>query len=181
MEYAFTVARKFLKKITGLFGLSRTGTRASVITIADQRYTNLVIRFSDYYERDQFNQAVDDIKVASGKTRIDVALKIASSEAFKIRNGARNGVPKLVFFISDGRQEPDFPSGYVDLVRLSQPLHRITQNIISIAVTGLRPIDIGTLQIIARRSDNCYHPGNLSLIGTDVFARHIFNKFCAAS
>lgn len=181
MEYSFTIARKFVKKITELFKLSRKGTRASVITISGKRHTNLAIRFSDYYSTSQFAQAVDDIRVASGKTRIDLALKIASSEAFKVSNGARPGVPKLVFFVSDGRQEPDFILGYRGLWRHSIPLHRITRNVVSIAVTGLRPIDIGALQLISRNRDNCYNPGNLSLVASNSFVHHIFNKFCSVT
>lgn len=180
MEYAFTMARQFVKKVTHLFKLSRRGTRASVITIGDHRYTNLVIRFSDYYENDKFDWAIDNIKGAAGQTRIDAALKLASTEAFKISSGARLGVPKLIFFLSDGRQEPELPQGYMALWKLSNPLHRITRNIISIAVTGIRPVDIGSLQIISRTRNNCYHPENLKIISSDVFARHIFNKFCRA-
>ena len=181
MEYAFTVARAFVKKIVKLFNLSRRGTRASVITIGDKRYTNLVTTFSDYYDVDHFYQAIDDIKFASGKTRIDAALKIASSEAFKISNGARPGVPKLIFFVSDGRQVPGYRTGYSDLRRLVAPLHAITENIVSIAVTGLRPVDIGALQIISRGKDNCYYTGNQQVVASDVFVRHVFNKFCNAS
>ena len=179
MEYAFTISRAFVKKFTSLFYLSRKGTRASVITIGDHRYTNLDIRFSDFYENDSFNWAVDNIKVAEGLTRIDSALKLATSEAFKVSNGARPGAQKLVFFLSDGRQEPDFAEGYVGFWRSSSPLHKITRNIISIAVTGLRPVDIGALQIISSNRENCYHPENLRLIASDIFVRHIFNKVCS--
>ena len=180
MEYAFTISRAFVKKITGLFNLSRRGTRASVITIEDQHHTNLVIRLSDYYDNDNFNWAIDTIKVAEGQTRIDTALKLASTEAFKVSNGGRPGVPKLIFFLSDGRQEPDFVKGYAAFWRLSNQLHRITRNVFSIAVTGLRPVDIGALQIISGTRDNCYHPENLKLIASDIFVRHIFNKVCRA-
>ena len=181
LEYAFKLARKFVKKILGLFPFSHDGTRASVITIGGPRYTHLAIRFSDYYENDAFNTAIDNIGIASGKTRIDMALKIAVNEAFLVRNGARPNVPKLIFFVSDGRQEPKVIDGkYVNFFSLTRPLSSITTNIVSIAVLGIHPVDIGVLQIISKNSDNVYSPGKLDTILSDIFARHAFNKYCTA-
>ena len=179
MEFAFKLARLFAKKIMALFRLSDSGTRASVITIAGPEDTNLVIRFSDFYNQNLFNTAIDRLRFASGKTRIDKALDIATNEAFKVENGGRPSYPKLVFFISDGRQVPAVVNGrYVNLMRRSYQLRRMATNIVSIAVSGERPVDVGSLQMISWKRDNVYLPGRLDDIVKDIFVKHIFNKYC---
>ena len=179
LEYAFKVAREFLKRLVGYFRLSPAGTRASVILFAGKYDTYMPIRFSDYFDNKLFDKAVDELKFASGKTRIDLGLKIASTEAFKVENGARPKYPKLVFLLSDGRQEPSIVNGrWINIRRLSYPLYKVATNVVSIAIFGERPVDIGTLQMISRKRDNVYNPGNIDVITSDIFIRHIFGKYC---
>ncbi len=179
MLYAFKIAKQFITKLTDLFKLSPGGTRASVISIAGPTKTSLDIRFSDYYNNTLFTNAVNNLEFQGGKTRIDLALRIASKQAFKPENGGRPGVPKLVFFISDGRQVPRYVNGrYVNLFRESLPLYRMVTNIVSIGVLGERPVDVGALQLISKNKQNVYHPGNMEVIVSDIFVRHIFNKYC---
>ena len=108
-----------------------------------------------------------------------MALALASHQAFRPENGGRPGIPKLVFMISDGRQEPRRVNGkYVNLFKQSMKLSKMATNVVTIAVVGKRPVDVGALQLISKNIDNVYNPGNLEVIVSDVFVKHVFNKYC---
>eukprot|EP00794_Sanderia_malayensis_P005408 gene5408-6084_t len=178
MFYAFQIAKQFAMKIADLFKLSPDGTRVSVVNIASEKATSLYIRFSDYHNNTLFNNAVNNLPYDGRKTRIDLALDLAV-KSFKPENGGRPGVPKLVFLISDGRQEPKRIKGrYVNLFRKSMPLYRMATNIVSIGVFGNRRVDVGALQLISKNRQNVYNPGDMNVIVSDIFVKHVFNKYC---
>ena len=179
MTDSFTVAKTFARKLIGLFHLSLEGTHASVISLAGRVGTSLDINFSDYYNQTLFNNALSNLEFRGGNTRIDLALKIAEKQAFLPENGGRPGVPKLVFFISDGQQEPKkINRRYVNLLKEARPLHGIAKHVVSVGILGERPVDVGALQMITRSRKNVFNPGNMDTVVSDTFIKHIFNKYC---
>jgi len=92
----------FLQELAGAFGISKDGSRASVLTFS--YYSELSIKFKDYFDQDAFNDAVDAIPLMGYTTRIDTAFRLAQSEMFKPENGARPNLPKILILLTDGSQ-----------------------------------------------------------------------------
>jgi len=83
-------------------GLSEAGIRAGVVSFAWNAKVD--IKFTDHFDDDAFNAAVDDIPLDGGATRIDTALKTADQQLFHPDNGHRAGAAKYLLVITDGSQ-----------------------------------------------------------------------------
>ena len=62
------------------------------------------IKMDQYEDTDSFNDAVDNISHISSSTNIEDALKSSQNLMFTEKNGAREGIPKLLILITDGDQ-----------------------------------------------------------------------------
>ena len=94
-----------MKSLATTFGVSDTGSRAGVITFSYNAVHS--IKLNDYTSLSKFNEAVDKIPLMGSTTRIDKALRLTQDEMFSISNGARPGVNKVLFVLTDGSQTQD--------------------------------------------------------------------------
>ena len=75
-----------------------------ILCLCFSNKANIDIRLDDFHDTDSFNSAVDDISLISSSTNIDKALRLTDKQFFTKKNGARDGIPKLVVLITDGVQ-----------------------------------------------------------------------------
>ena len=172
--------KKFINRLIDRFDVAQAGARAGVVTFSDIPHTELAIRLSDYYKRDTLKGAVNNIHFASMRTRLDLALKIASRDLFSTANGARKGVPKLLFILSDGRQMPRRIAGRtIRPWRYALPLHRMGVKIVAIGVRGILPIDVGSLQYLTRSSKRVFVFDRVQQIIWKSFIDGIATEYCS--
>jgi Mg-chelatase subunit ChlD len=94
--------KDFMKTLTKSFGISKHGSRASVITFSGK--ADLSIKFNHHYDTATFNNAVDRIPYLDDITRLDLALRRAQSQMFLPENGARLDAQDVLILLTDGAQ-----------------------------------------------------------------------------
>ena len=97
--------KDFVKTLAGAFGISKDGSRSSVLTFS--YYSELSIKFNDYFDQSSFDDAVNSIPLMGHTTRIDKAFRLAQKEMFTEENGARLDLPKILILLTDGSQTKD--------------------------------------------------------------------------
>ena len=81
--------KNFVKDLTDFYKLGRDETRVSVMSFSNS--ANIHIRFSAYFSnKNQFNNAVDDIRYIGGGTATATALNMAYNYMFTSGYGARS-------------------------------------------------------------------------------------------
>jgi len=129
----FYSAKKFMKKIAESFGVSRLGSRASVITFSYNAVHN--IKFNDHYDVPSFNKALDTLPLIDSTTRIDLALRLAQKEMFEASNGAQSNMKKVLILLSDGAQTKR--RGAEDPALIAEELRQAGVNILVVAIGGV--------------------------------------------
>ena len=105
LRRSFGKEKDFVKTLAEGFGISRDGSRAGIVTFSYNAV--LTAKMSDHQDMKDFRASVDKIPYMGYTTRIDKALKVARDELFVKSNGARAGVPKILFILTDGSQTKD--------------------------------------------------------------------------
>ena len=105
LRRSFGKEKDFVKILADGFGISRDGSRAGIVTFSYNAV--LTAKMSDHQNMKDFRASVDKIPYMGYTTRIDKALKVARDELFVKSNGARAGVPKILFILTDGSQTKD--------------------------------------------------------------------------
>merc|ERR1712188_49176 len=128
--------KNFLTSLVKAFGLGEEidrKSRASVITFS--YYTEMTIRFDDYFDFDLFKAAVDKIPLMSSVTFMDRALRQAQREMFTAFNGARPNMPKVLVLLTDGEQSPQWPP-YEDPAMIVKELRQAGINVLVVGMGG---------------------------------------------
>lgn len=105
LRRSFGKEKDFVKILADGFGISVDGSRAGIVTFSYDAV--LTAKMSDHKDMKDFRSSVDRIPYMGYTTRIDKALKVARDELFVKSNGARAGVPKILFILTDGSQTKD--------------------------------------------------------------------------
>lgn len=106
LRRSFGKEKDFVKILADGFGISSgDGSRAGIVTFSYNAV--LTAKLSDHKDIKDFRASVDKIPYMGYTTRIDKALKVARDELFVTSNGARAGVPKILFILTDGSQTKD--------------------------------------------------------------------------
>ena len=161
-----------MKTLAGAFGISPSGSRASVITFSHKAEHS--IKFSDHDNLKSFNSAVDAIPHMDSVTRIDLALRLTQAEMFKESNGARALLPKLLILLTDGSQtagaDAEDPGDIADELR---------KDGVSVIVVGIgRGVKQTELDHMAGSKDNSFSAASFDeLIGGD-FIKQLTEKSC---
>lgn len=79
--------KDFVKSLASTFILSRRNTQAGVIIYSDD--AQMYSTFGQYPDIERFKRAVDSLPYLRKRTRIDKALKLASTNLFTSQGGAR--------------------------------------------------------------------------------------------
>jgi nitric oxide reductase activation protein len=126
----YSKEKDFLKALVAMFGVSKDGSRAAVVTFS--AYSKHSIKLKDHSDLSSFNKAVDAIPLMNYTTRIDRALRMTEREMFTIKNGARPGINKVLIILTDGSQTQD--AGAEDPGVLAEELRQAGINIISVGI-----------------------------------------------
>nr|XP_047124295.1 cartilage matrix protein-like [Hydra vulgaris] len=164
--------KDFLKSVISVFGVSFNGTRAAVITFS--YHAQLSIKLNKYSNLNSFKKAVDNIVLMGSTTRIDKALRLAQKEVFELENGARPGVAKILFLLTDGSQTKE--RGSENPVVIANKLRSTGVTIIAIGITNA--VIVSELSDIAEEKENAYVADSFAKLKDISFLRVIKNKLC---
>lgn len=92
----------FIFSIAKAMNVSETGAHVGVVIYSTS--SKLAIKFSDHTNIASFQKAVYNLNHMKALTRIDLGLKTAHTELFTSSGGARPGVKKMAFILTDGKQ-----------------------------------------------------------------------------
>ena len=164
--------KDFLKSLAGAFGVSEDGSRAGVITFS--YYSEHSIKLKDHTDINSFNAAVDAIPLMGSTTRIDKALRLTQNELFKLENGARPSIPKILILLTDGSQTQD-----ADAEDPGDIAGELRESGITVIVVGIGSGTNATeLAHMAGGADNAFSAASFDvLIGGD-FIETLMEKSC---
>ena len=112
--------------------LSSSGAHASLVLFSHKAF--LKIKFSDFYNGEGFNRAVDELPLLNSITRIDRALQVALNEMFSRVNGMRRNVPHVLVLLTDGKQTPG--NDVMPLPKAVKPFHDAGIKVIVVGIGG---------------------------------------------
>ena len=138
----YTTEKRFVKSVARALNLAPKKSRVAVIIYSD--YATTPIKFTDYQTTDRFNDAVDKLIHLRRTRRMDRAL-FETVEALK---QARPLVPKLVFFLTSGRQDTGAPS-------LDAAARAVTETgaMMYLVAIGQRP-NLRELRVVVEKPEN---------------------------
>lgn len=141
-SHDYTSEKRFVKSVARALNLASKKSRVAVIIYSD--YATTPIKFADYQTTGRFNDAVDNLIHIRRTRRMDRAL-FETVEALK---QARPLVPKLVFFLTSGRQDTGAPS-------LDAAARGVTETgaIVYLVAIGQRP-NLRELRVVVEKPDN---------------------------
>lgn len=149
-EVDFQKERDFVHSLASAFTFGRNETAAAVITYSD--IATLNIPLGHHFSAERFKQAVERIPYTLGRTRIDKALKLASTDIFSDRGGTRPGLPKLMVILTDGVQTPD-----PDAIPLSEAVIPLQNKGVTIFAVGVgSKINHNELRSMVQRDDDVF-------------------------
>lgn len=129
----FSKEKEFVSRIAKLLKISPNGNHAGAVIFSSS--PELRIRLSDHTDVHSFSEAVENLPLLGGRTRIDRALEKAYDELFSVENGMRQGVSKLLIVLTDGKQTKD--DTFVPLSDAILPFHEAGIKVIVIGIGSL--------------------------------------------
>lgn len=102
----FNEAKKFVENLAKMFTISLEKTRVALMIYSDQ--PQITSRFGKIKSGNDLSNDLNSLPHLRGKTRIDLALKLAGNKLFTGDGGMRlpSSVIKVAIVITDGRQSP---------------------------------------------------------------------------
>ncbi|XP_048579525.1 collagen alpha-3(VI) chain isoform X4 [Nematostella vectensis] len=148
----FNKERQFIKSIIRELLSTSPQSRVGIIPFSDS--ASVAISFQEFktLSASELDTSISNLPYAGGRTRIDLALGVASSSLFGDR---RPGVPQILILITDGVQSKD--PGYIPV---SQAMHPIREAGISSLAVGIgKSIDFAELNQIAADANHVFIVG----------------------
>lgn len=111
----FDGARNFIENLAKTFKIAPQKTHVGLMIYSDE--AKIMSRFGKIMSHQDLRAELDSLPHLRGKTRIDLALKLASDQLFNRNEGMRSSstVRKVAIVITDGRQSPA-----ADAIRLDE-------------------------------------------------------------
>ena len=103
----FAKEKQFVKYLATSLGIGKDGNRGSIVTFSYNAQLTVTLSDSAAASSPDFSALVDKVPFMGYTTRIDRALRLVMNEMFKKANGARDGVPRILFVLTDGTQTKD--------------------------------------------------------------------------
>jgi von Willebrand factor type A domain len=97
---AFTKILNFAKSIVGAFPISSSLTQIGLMKFSDSAQP--VFYLNSYADQQSLLDAIGRVQYNEGQTNFVAALRTARQVMFSPSNGARSGVRKIGFFVTDG-------------------------------------------------------------------------------
>lgn len=98
----FAKCLEFVKSLTRAFVISLTDTRVGVIVFSSR--SELQFDFTQYKTQQDIEAAIGRIKYPGYRTKTGAALTLAADKLF---NNVRQGVPRVLVVLTDGRANDD--------------------------------------------------------------------------
>lgn len=137
----YTKEKQFVKSVTRALNLAPEKSRVAVVIYSD--YATTPVHFTDYQTAERFNNAVDNLRHLRRTRRMDRAL----IETVNVLKQARPSVPKIVVFLTSGRQDAGAPT----LDAAARALNETGAKTYLVAI-GQRP-DLRELLVIVEKPD----------------------------
>lgn len=110
------------------------------------------VSFQEKADPKEFEEALDRVPHTKGRTRLDKALKLASSQLFTASGGARSGQRKVMIILTDGRQSQDPDT--VPLQEAVRPLRQLGVRIYTVAIGD--EVDLKELYQVTERNEDVF-------------------------
>ena len=166
--------KDFIKRFAEINELNKDGLHAGVIVFSQS--SSVEIKLNDYYDLNAFMTAVQKLKQECSVTRIDKGLKQSYDLLLSKSYGARDGVPKVLFILLDGRQTQQ--GNYIEPSVAAKPIQNA--GVLMKAIGIGNEIDRKELESIAGSIDNVYLIKNYKKLGEKNFMEN-FNFNCDPS
>ena len=171
----FGKEKEFINILASSFGISGDRSRAGIVTFSYDAV--LTAKMSDHKDIKDFRASVDKIPYMGYTTRIDKALKVARDELFAKSNGARAGLPKILFVLTDGSQTKDKDA--VDPASIAEEIRQKYGAIVFSIGIG-QNVKRDELIKIASDVARVFIAKNFQQLKSEDFVLPIANSFCAA-
>lgn len=126
----FKKQKNFVKALASSFDPSSTKHQLGLISYSND--AQMEVSFKEKADRKTFEEAIDRVPHKKGRTRLDKALKLASSQLFTANGGIRPGQRKVMIILTDGRQSQDPDT--VPLQDAVRPLKQLGVRIYAVAI-----------------------------------------------
>jgi len=167
----------FVQRIASRFEIIEAGSHGGVILFSSHGYIKTLIKFTDFLTTASFNQAVGNLPYYGYMTRIDTALKLAHTELYTSEGKTRPNVHKLLFLITDGRQNPDFENGKrLDPAREAEKLHLSGVQIYAVGIGS--KVNITELALITKDKNKVYSATDFKELVSDAFVSKVSKQLC---
>ena len=156
MQDEFLEARRFVKAIAKTLSISRRNTHAGLMIYSNE--ARIMGKFNEIQTHEELASGLDDLPHLRGKTRIDLALKLASAELFTRNSGMRSStsVSKVAMVITDGRQSPA-----ADAIRLDEAAAPLLVSGVKVLAIGVGDkIDREELEMMVKSRDLAFWAGS---------------------
>ncbi|XP_028410535.1 collagen alpha-6(VI) chain-like [Dendronephthya gigantea] len=152
MKGEFSESRNFVRAISDTFTISPTKAHVALMIYSDD--ARIMAKFNEIQSKEALPTALEDLPHLRGKTRIDLALKLASASLFTRNGGMRasTSVPKVAIVITDGRQSPA-----ADAIRLDEAAAPLIVRDVKILAIGVGDrIDRSELVMMVKSSEMAF-------------------------
>ena len=158
----FQSEKDFVKEVASTFKMGPDQSQIAVISYSD--HAQVDVKFGEYSNVNDFNQAVDKVKHQRRRTRIDKSLDLAATSVFTPRGGARPNVAKVMVILTDGKQTVMSDSKTLDVA--VRPLQDMNVTIFGVGVG--KAIDIAELLLLVGGiEENLFRAQNFNELARD--------------
>ena len=175
MRRDFSKEKQFVKNLAATLGIDKGGNRAGIVTFSYNAELTVKLSDSAATAPGDFNSLVDKVPFMGYTTRIDKALRLVSKEMFEKSNGARVGVPKILFVLTDGTQTKD--SDAIDPALIASELR--DKMGVHLFVIGMgRRVNPGELSQIAGDRSRLFLAKDMDQLRSAEFIQDVVSNTC---
>ncbi|XP_078377620.1 SCO-spondin-like [Oculina patagonica] len=146
----FKKQKDFVKVLASSFDPTLAQHQLGLISYSSD--AQMEVSFQDKADRKEFERAVDLIPHTKGRTRLDKALKLASSQLFTSSGGSRSGKRKIMIILTDGRQSQDPDTVALKVAVL--PLKQLGVRVYTVAIGD--EVDLKELHQVTERNEDVF-------------------------
>ena len=175
MRRDFAKEKQFVKYLAASLGIGKDGNRGSIVTFSYNAQLTVTLSDSAASPSPDFSALVDKVPFMGYTTRIDRALTLVMNEMFKKANGARDGVPRVLFVLTDGTQTKDRDA--VDPASIASELRRKLGVRLFVIGMGTR-VNPAELSLIAGGPSSVFLAKTLNQLQSADFIGKISSSVC---
>ena len=144
----FKKQKDFVKALASSFDPITTSHKLALISYSGD--AQIEASFKDKMDQKGFEKAIDRVPHSKGRTRLDKALDLASSQLFTASGGTRDSKRKVMIILTDGRQSQDYDT--VPLAVAVRPLRQLGVKIYAVAIGD--EVDLSELNQMTDNKDD---------------------------